>query len=397
MMKKTKLILSIFFATTLLFVACKPQELSFNVINLNEANGIRNYSTIYALPKTVVRVNVEVIKTTYKKGPYYRYAESLLELKDAIDRDKEFWKVTGIKFDTYAIVDTNNVYLVEANNNKIELNLTESGLLESVYSKGESRLQSIDEYKSMSVLNVSDLKSHKLVESENINFDNVPLPSSVIAKRTEREQALELSKKILTLREDRAAILVGDGYTETMPGGDALKIMIDKIDLIQEQYLSLFKGKVKKESFKYSFDYIPDEPRKITQSIIFRFSEEHGIVDIMDMSGMPMILEIESYENLRNLEKFKKNQEYLKRASKIKSPANGLFYRIPEMGIVRLLANDDVLMQEKVQITQFGAIQSLSAKYLDGNYTIKLYPELGSIKSIKKAGADISGNKKKKD
>ncbi len=396
MMKKTKLILNIFIATILLFSACKPQELSFNVINLNEAKGIRNYSTIYALPKTVVRVNVEVVKTTYKKGPYYQYAESLLGLTDAIDRDKEFWKITGIKFDTYAIVDTNNVYLVEANNSKAELSLTASGLLESVYSKGDPGLLPIDEYKSMSVLNVPDLKSHKLAVNESINFDDVPLPSNVIAKRTDREQALELSKKILTLRDDRAATLVGDGYTEAMPGGDALKIMIDKIDLIQKQYLSLFEGKVKKESFKYSFDYVPDEPRKITQSIIFRFSEEHGIVDIMDMSGMPMILEIESYENLKNLEKFKKNQEYLKRAAKIKSSANGLFYRIPEMGIVRLLANEDILMQEKVQIAQFGTIQSLSAKYIDGNYTVKLYPELGSIKSIKKAGADIPENKKKK-
>ncbi|NJO88827.1 MAG: DUF4831 family protein [Chloroflexia bacterium] len=317
------------------------------MINLNEAKGIRNYSTIYALPKTVVRVNVEVVKTTYKTGPYYQYAESLLGLTDAIDRDKEFWKITGIKFDTYAIVDTNNVFLVEANNNKVELNLTASGLLESIYSKGESQLLPIDEYKSMSVLNVSDLRSHKLVENENVNFDDVPLPSNVVAKKNEREQATELSKKILTLRDDRSAILVGDGYTETMPGGEALKIMIDKIDLIQEQYISLFKGKVKKETFKYSFDYIPVEPRKITQTIIFRFSEEHGIVDIMDMNGMPMILEIESYENLKNLEKFKKNQEYLKRAAKIKGTANGLFYRIPEMGIVRLLANEDVLMQEK--------------------------------------------------
>ena len=393
----SKLILSVFFIIVVFSNACKSQKQSFNVVNLNKTQGVRNYSTVYALPKTVVRVNVEVVKTTYKKGPYHRYAESLLGLKDAIKRDKEFWKVTGIKFETYAIVDTNNIYLVETNdeNNKIEINLTVAGLLESVYVNGLEPLEyEVDEYKSMSVLNVADLKSHKLSEVEDISFDDVSLPSSVISKRTEREQALELSKKILTLREDRAAIIVGDGYTETMPTGDALEIMIDKIDLIEKQYLSLFKGKVKKESFKYSFDYIPDEPRKITQSILFRFSEENGIVDITDMSGIPMILEIESYENLKNFEKFKKNQEYLKRAAKMKNTNNGLFYRIPEMGIVRLLASDDILMQEKIQLAQFGAIQSLSTKYLDGNYTINFYPELGSIKSIKRVKHNTAKKKK---
>jgi hypothetical protein len=395
---KFKLIISIVFITFLFSNACKSQELSFNIVNLNKTQGIRNFSTLYALPKTVVRVNVEVVKTTYKKGPYYRYAKSLLGLTDAIERDKEFWKITGIRFETYAIVDTNNIYLVEADDeSRIELSLTASGLLESVNASGKDNYlltNNIDEYKSMSVLNVSDLKSHKLVENEDINFDEIPLPRSVLTKMTEREKALELSKKILTLREDRAAIIVGDGYTETMPSGDALKIMIEKIDLIQKQYLSLFTGKVRKESFKYSFDYIPDEPRKITQAILFRFSEEHGIVDITDMDGKPMILEIESYENLKNFEIFKKNQEYLKRVAKTKNTSKGLFYRVPEMGIVRLLANDDVLIQEKIQVAQFGAIQSLSAKYLDGDYTINLFPELGSIKNIRKTEQTTSKKKK---
>ena len=156
----------------------------------------------------------------------------------------------------------------------------------------------------------------------------------------------------------------------------------------------MFIGKVKKESFQYSFDYIPEEPRKITQSILFRFSEENGIVENNDMSGIPMIIEIESYENLKNYEDFKKKQSYLKRAAKKKEESNGLYYRIPEMGIVRLLANEDVLIQEKIKLSQLGSIHSLPSKYLDGNYVISLYPELGSIKSIKKASKVSSGKAK---
>ena len=398
-MRNLNLLLVLFALVILSFNACKPQQKSFNVINLNDAYGIRKYSTLYSLPKTVVRVNLEVVKTTYKKGPYHSYAESNLGLSDVVSKNKEFWKITGVKFETYAIVDTNHNYLIETNdeNNRIELQLTDFGLLKSVYpeySNYSLKNEPEEELKSISSFKSGNLKSHKLTDLVELDFDDVPLPKAVISKRSIREQAAELSKTILTLREDRAAILVGDGYTESMPDGGALEMMVGKIDLIQQQYLSMFIGKVKKESFQYSFDYIPEEPRKITQSILFRFSEENGIVENNDMSGIPMIIEIESYENLKNYEDFKKKQSYLKRAAKKKEESNGLYYRIPEMGIVRLLANEDVLIQEKIKLSQLGSIHSLPSKYLDGNYVISLYPELGSIKSIKKASKVSSGKAK---
>lgn len=398
-MRNFKARLSTFALITLLLSTCKTTELKLDVINLKDAQGIRHYSTIYSLPKTVIRVNLKVVRTSYKKGPYQKYADSYLGLSDVLDENKEKWKITGIEFETYAIADTNQVYLLETGDkmSKVELKLTDCGLLECINpSKGEisnTEDPKVDEYKSHKVNNLGSYTNHKLVDSDEISFDDVPLPKSVLAKRSVSDQAAELASKILTLREDRAAILVGDGYTSAMPGGEALKTMIEKIDLIQEQYLSMFKGKVKKESFQYSFDYIPEDSRKITQSIVFRFSEEHGIVDMNDMSGKPMIFEIESYENLKRFEQFKKNQVYLKRAAKIKDTQNGLFYRIPEMGIVRLLANDDVLKEEKIKIAQFGAIHSLPAMYLDGNYVIELYPELGSLKSIRKIERKIEPNK----
>lgn len=389
-MKNIKAIYSLLVIFILLLSNCKTTQPGQNIVNMKEAFGIRNYSTIYALPKTVIRVNLNVVRTSYKKGPYQKYANLYLGLSDILDEDKELWKITGVEFETYAIADTSHMYLIETNDgsNKIELKLTDCGLLECVYpdnmALNELAKNEIDEYKSHSINQLKTYTNHKLVDEEEINFDEVPLPKSVLAKHSLSDQASELAAKIMTLREDRAAILVGDGYTTAMPGGEALKTMIEKIDLIQEQYLSMFKGKVKKESFQYSFDYIPEEPRKTTQAIIFRFSELHGIVENTDMSGIPMIIEIDSYENLKRFEQFKKNQVYLKRAAKIKETGNGLFYRIPEIGTVKLLANDDVLKQEKIKISQFGAIHSLPSAYLNGNYVIELYPELGSLKSIRK-------------
>jgi len=391
-MRNIKAICSLLAVFILFLSNCKTTQPSQNIVNLKEAYGIRHYSTIYALPKTVIRVNLNVVRTSYKKGPYQKYANLYLGLSDVIEDDQERWKITGIEFETYAIADTSHMYLIETSDasNKIQLKLSDCGLLECVYpdkiALEDLALSEVEEYTSHSINQLKTFTNHKLVDNEEINFDEVPLPKSVLAKHSMGDQASELAAKIMTLREDRAAIIVGDGYTTAMPGGDALKTMIEKIDFIQEQYLSMFKGKVKKENFQYSFDYIPEEARKTTQSIVFRFSEMHGIVENNDMSGIPMIIEIDSYENMKGFEQFKKNQVYLKRAAKVKETGNGLFYRIPEIGTVKLLANDDILKQEKIKIAQFGSIHSLPAEYLNGNYVIELYPGLGSLKSIRKIG-----------
>ena len=125
-MKKNKVLICTFMLALVLFNACKStQKMSFNIVNLKEARGIRHYSTLYALPKTVIRVNLKVVKTSYKRGPYYQYANSFLGIEDVIEEDKEGWRITDIKFETYAIADTNHIYLIESNDefSKIEINI----------------------------------------------------------------------------------------------------------------------------------------------------------------------------------------------------------------------------------------------------------------------------------
>ncbi len=378
--------------------ACKPKQLPINIINLNDAQGIRKYTTIYALPKTVVRVNLKVEKTTYKKGPYHQYANSYLGLNNIIDEDGQKWRIADVDFETYAIADTNNLYLIEMPDelSGIEIKLTKDGLLEAFCPEKMDAIDVFGKKEPLSVLESRIFSSNTRSTSEELSFDDVPLPKNLVSKNSTSEEAAFLSNQILTLRDDRAAILVGDGYTETMPADEALKIMISSIDKIQEKYISMFKGKTKKDTLYYSFDYVPIEPRKKTQSILFRFSEQFGIVENTDVSGMPMIIELESCENLKQYELFKKRQVYLKKlaSKKEKEEVNGLFYRIPEIVDARLMVNDNILGQKKIQVVQFGSIHSLPVKYLDGNYKVEFYPELGSLKSIvKKENKDFEKKK----
>ena len=47
-----------------------------------------NFGITYSLPKTSLIINAEVTKVTCKAGPYYKYAEKYLGVKDVITEDK---------------------------------------------------------------------------------------------------------------------------------------------------------------------------------------------------------------------------------------------------------------------------------------------------------------------
>ena len=48
------------------------------------ANKHNEYGLIYSLPKTHVNIEVEAVRTVKKAGPYYRYAEKYLGVKNPI-------------------------------------------------------------------------------------------------------------------------------------------------------------------------------------------------------------------------------------------------------------------------------------------------------------------------
>lgn len=375
------------FAISLIFFSCKTGSQTLNVINLKEAQGVRHYSNLYALPKTVIRINVLFTQTISKEGPFSKYAKSLLGIENIISRDQIQWSINKINFTTYPLPDTNHIYLIETGSslNNIGLSLTACGLINSVNAtkKADSYFSVKNKKQYTETLNYNP-EEEQLNKTDILDFNDVPVLKDIQVKKTIYEKAKALTEKIFTLREDRAAIIVGDGYTETMPDGVALKEIIKNLNELEQKYLSLFIGKQLKREFSYNFDFVPASPKKITQAILFRFSTNKGIVSFNDVSGSPVIIEINSFQNINQIVKFNKRQEHLKRVAEIDEKKHGLYYRIPEMGVVKLLIVEKVIAEKKIMIAQFGEVHPLNPEYLNGSYIIEFYTELGSIKQILK-------------
>ena len=384
MLKQAFLFLAII---SVLLFACKTKEQSLNIVNIEKFQATQNYSNIYFLPKTVIRVNVEISQTVSKQGPYAQYAKSLLNINNIIEKDDIEWDIENIEFVAYPVPDTNQIYLLEQNDfpGLFAVSLTPCGLISSVNNQNKEKdfdfLNYINEKKA-GTLNFNPEES-VLNTNNMINFNDVPLLKEITGKKTLYAQAQALAEKIYILRDDRAAIIVGDGYTENMPDGLAMKEIIKELNKLERKYLSMFVGKQIERTYHYSFDFVPEFPKKTTQAILFRFSNQRGIVPVNDVSGTPAIIEINSQQNMKKVAFLNKRQNYLQKTGKIEDYKKGLFYRIPEMVTARLLIDEHVLAEKKLMIAQFGQVHALSPQYLNGKYIIDFYPALGSIKSIR--------------
>ena len=76
---------------------------------------IRDGSIVYGLPMTVLNIEVELEKRIEKHGPYARFANDLLGIKDIITQDKETWSVASIGIKTTLELDPSELYVIETN------------------------------------------------------------------------------------------------------------------------------------------------------------------------------------------------------------------------------------------------------------------------------------------
>lgn len=102
----------------------------------------------YALPRTIVKVDVPIVKTEIKDAFYKQYAPCFFPKEKVLDTATEFEiDAANIKFEKLSVADPEHVYLIKTQGGmwetrNLEMSLTESG----VFVKGvaESENQSLD-------------------------------------------------------------------------------------------------------------------------------------------------------------------------------------------------------------------------------------------------------------
>jgi hypothetical protein len=110
--------------------------------------------------------------------------------------------------------------------------------------------------------------------------------------------------------------------------------------------------------------------------VFFRFSEDRGVLPKTDLSGRPIVIEVNKAESLAA------KQNGLVSSENPEAGKSGLYYRMPGLAEIRILDGGTQLAGARVSIAQLGATAPIPEGLLDGSYQIELYPTTGAIKNV---------------
>jgi hypothetical protein len=327
----------------------------------------------YALPRTGVKVHVEAIREKFEPGPYAAYAEQLLGIEDAKTRPAVKWMVSNMKIETFAEPDPEQVHKAMGEG-AFTINLAPNGCIAGINSTGEATLP----------LQSKSNKTFQTPDKEDgFSFDYfsdtpfvIPGDSTNNYRPTRvsvEQKAAEAAQRVLDCRMnqyDLAALRIDGEY----PDGKAYEVSLEELKRTEQNYIKLFVGRTTYKKEEYSFDYIPVAKEK--NAVVFRISDENGVVPASDLSGKPVMIEFDVESGL--------NQKYSAEASSENPDAgsSGIYYRMPGVAGIKISYELNTLATARATIAQFGVIAPFPEDLLGGAYAIEFHPETGAIKSV---------------
>lgn len=352
-----------------LLISCSKKPIQ--VATAENTTSLNTKGLIYALPRTVLEVKVDAIKRVIVPGPYGRFALKYLGISDVPINKTEEWRISNIDIASVIESDPAALYVASpGDNTKIDfLKLCRSGLILPISGIGvnstsvkDSRERDVD-----SKIFFTDLSTSPFIATEKATyysqvqhdsvFVRVPIQKEMIVEKNIEEKARAAADFIFMLRKRRSDFLSVDADHNL--NGDGLKIALDEISRLEQEYLSLFIGKTFTETSSHYFEYIPIQPEG-ESSIIFRFSGSKGVLPSSDLSGNPILLKCtpesipESYELLFRSIGLEKG----------KPVSDVVYYRIPISTNINISDGKNELLIRRVSICQYGLLVRMPINFV---------------------------------
>jgi len=331
----------------------------------------------YALPRVGVRICVEAVEERFVPGPYHAYANQLLGIDNAKTRATVQWKLADLKLEPFAEPDPGHVYKA-LGEGAFTLSLTPDGRLAGINAGRESASP-------MKVhTNLFIQKPEKEDDFSFAHFNDTPLFAAGDSTNNYRpvrvsaeKKAAEAAARIFEIRLTRFHLAAGL-LDELHPDGSAYNVSLKELNRMEEDYLSLFVGRTTYKKVETSFDFIPDGDEAEKGEVIFRFSEENGLLQASDLSGKPVMMQVDPVKNLKDKYTMQSRSE---------NPAageSGVYYRMPGLANVQVIFELNTIASARMVLPQYGEIAPVPEELLFGDYFIEFHPETGAVRSVSK-------------
>jgi hypothetical protein len=348
----------------------KKNEEKNQGVTPNTAEGI-----VYALPRTGLSITVKLVKESFRPGPYSLYAEKYLGYSNVNVTASDIWKIVGVKVQSFGEADPAAVYKTfgpVASLVSLLPDGTIAGVNSGVVNESEVLRGSdfIDNSENPAILFPD--------QSSDDQYDTEILPETGEEKlmiKTNEMKAREAADYLFRLRKKRAFTILNpsDGVPED---GKGYEVFVQQVEKLEKEYVSLFLGKSFETEKEFTFNYIPGNDN-IKNEVLFRFSEEKGILPKSDISGKPISIEMIKEQKLYS------SIETLIQTNGSNSGRSGLFYRIPVTASIVISEGINNLYSGRITVAQFGLITPVPELLIREDYSLNFNPVTGSLKSNK--------------
>ena len=352
----------ILLAGIVFLTGCGTPKSVIETVPVNTSSRELQTGYVYALPQTTFKVTVDVIKTRTIRGPYYRFAEKYLSIRDVPDRNSTSWRIDQINLKSMEEADPDQMYLVRQVSGQQDLStllrMSQQGL---VYDFNVGKYLETRKFRSSPDQQYEGLVYTDLSERANIvmsidtsyksikmdsTFIKVPVTKQQRIVKTIDEKAQEAAKVILKIRRKRVNVLTGKGDIPVSDAG------IVKLDELEEEYLALFIGKQIEERKRITLYVTPEAGEVFEHAELFEFSSSSGILTQHSENSSVVSLTIKRQQEVEGLNNYGLGEQ-------LPMQTNALYYRIPDRAEVQVNLGDEILLKERVSVYQYGAILSM--------------------------------------
>lgn len=325
-------------------------------------------SVYYYLPRNVIKLELTIEETNYHIGPYAEFASDMLGTNDYIKENKTEINIKGIDIQLGSQVDPNAAFYFESDEKNKEplpnMILDQDGIVKAIGYDNIPAEMLIDR-------NIVEYNSDEYKEATAVSFIEI-LDIQDDEDDDDDEEGSAKPKKIT--KEDKAKIALDkidkarNAYFELVSGfqevayGNTLPYMVDNVKVIENEYVSLFKGKVVKTTYKRCFYVIPERNQANGNILVGKLDNGESLKIAFETKNAPS-------------NAYPSSEEIATAAQ-----TNKAYYRIPVQTNAKITLGNETIATKPLIISQFGELKLISTK----NNKILFNPNTGQIISFTK-------------
>lgn len=337
----------------------------FATRNAKNVNPGQQEGFYYSVPQTVLRLDFRIEETVMLEGPYSLYADRYLGTNNVVRGKSRQFKLVDVTINSCGEADPEATFFVEFTHKaakKVNVELNSKGILET-FAVGDSPFVS---------------GNGKVDENPVCEGDNKPIDTSMVFRtaiapamgRPVEQQARAAAEKIAEIRDAKMKLLTG--YQEVAFEGEAVKSMYERLDAMEEEYLSLFVGKRLTKVVVRSIYVAPTLENTILQ--IAKFSLRNGLSSSLQSDGETITVAVSPSMITASIKA--PSHSAIENATH----ENKLVYRIPETANVKVTCGSRMLAEQRCSISQLGVL--LLAPIGKGQNALHFDPTTGQLTGV---------------